>query len=112
MAKQRGGYTAPTGGGETLQIPGVAAVPGTPPTGGGGTGGGGGTTGGTIPGHSGNFNYQINNKQLQVQNGVITKNELAAEDWPAADAAFFKGTGLHLPAYQSGRRQEVEEEHQ
>ena len=48
LAKQRGGYTEPTTGGGTLQIPGVAAVPpsgGTGEEAGGGTGTGGGGTG-------------------------------------------------------------------
>lgn len=81
-------------------------------TGGGGTGGGGTTTnpppttgegsagtGTAIPGYNGNFNYMINNRQLQITGGVITKNTLTAADWPAADAAFFKMTGKHLPPY-------------
>ena len=99
LAKQRGGYTTndPTGGGQILEIPGVAAVPGTP-----GTGGGGGGTGGQIPGHTGNYNYQINGRQLQITNGVITKNTLVAADWDAADADFFAKTGKHLPPFGAG----------
>lgn len=82
-----GGTTNPpptTGGGTTTP----------PPTTGGGT-----ATGNTIPGYNGNFNYMINGRQLQITGGVITKNTLTAADWPAADAAFFKMTGKHLPPY-------------
>lgn len=81
-----------------------------PGTGGGGNGGGGGGSGGgsgpgvgtTVPGYNGNFNYQINNRTLKITQGKITENTLTAADWPAADAAFFKATGLHLPAFGTG----------
>ena len=69
----------------------------------GGTGTGSGTgTGTSIPGYNGNFNYQVNGHQLQVQNGVITKNDLTAAEYAQADAAFFAATGKHLPAYNGG----------
>ncbi|HTH21845.1 MAG TPA: hypothetical protein VL854_06475, partial [Nitrososphaeraceae archaeon] len=46
--------------------------------------------------------YQVNGRQLEITGGKITKNTLTAADWGAADAAFNKATGLHLPTYGTG----------